>query len=350
MQIHGMMNRQKFVKLFSQKISGKIDSKNQDLLNVAMKDNEYYRELADDLENYLYKQPISVNPHSHQQLTEIWAKIEANENKQFKGRHSYSKPKRSLGSTTWFKTAAAIIIIFIAGLLVYGVIRRRHFTEFEQLSTQEVKIFKMLDDGTKVWLNKYSTLSYNKGFGKGMREITIEGEAYFDVVKNNKVPLYVHAGNIDIEVKGTAFNVKAEKNSKNIEVALLRGLIQISERINKNNSLLLHPNQKIIYTTQQKENKNNLQLKLVNPFILLSEIRWIADTLRFRKEKLKDLALKMEKKYDVNIDIRSEALKEKRFSGIFINETIEQAITSLKLSYPLNYTINKRLVVIKEQE
>ena len=343
------MNRQKFIKLFSQKISGKINAENQDLLNVAISENEHYKALADDLENYLRKQPTTVSPDGQQQLNQIWATVGANENEQFKGKYSYSKPNKIVRSAIWIRSAAAIMIIFFAGLLLYQRLNRQQPTEFEQLTTQEVKTFKMLDDGTKVWLNKHSTLRYNKGFGASAREIIIEGEAYFDVVKNNQVPLYVHAGNIDIEVKGTAFNVKAEKNSKDIEVALLRGLIEISDRLN-NNSLLLRPNQKIIYNTQLKDKENKLQMKLVNPAVLLAETRWIADTLVFRKEKLKDLVLKIEKKYDVKIDIQSEALKEKRFSGIFINETIEQAIASLKLSYPLNYTINKRLVVIKERE
>lgn len=343
------MNRQKFIKLFSQKISGEINAENQDLLNVAISENEHYKALADDLENYLRKQPTTVSPDGQQQLNQIWATIGANENEQFMGKYSYSKPNKIVRSAIWIRSAAAIIIIFFAGILLYQRLNRQQHTEFEQLTTQEVKTFKMLDDGTKVWLNKHSTLHYNKGFGTRAREIIIEGEAYFDVVKNNQVPLYVHAGNIDIEVKGTAFNVKAEKNSKDIEVALLRGLIEISDRLN-NNSLLLRPNQKIVYNTLLKDKENKLQMKLVNPAVLLAETRWIADTLIFRKEMLKDLALKIEKKYDIKIDIQSEALKEKRFSGIFINETIEQAIASLKLSYPLNYTINKRLVVIKEQE
>lgn len=343
------MNRQKFIKLFSQKISGEINAENQDLLNVAISENEHYKALADDLENYLRNQPTTVSQDGQQQLHQIWATIGANENEHFKGKYSYFKPNKIVRSAIWIRSAAAIIIIFFAGILLYRLLNRQQSTEFEQLTTQEVKTFKMLDDGTKVWLNKHSTLRYNKGFGTGAREIIIEGEAYFDVVKNDQVPLYVHAGNIDIEVKGTAFNVKAEKNSKDIEVALVRGLIEISDRLN-NNSLLLHPNQKIIYNTLLKDKENKLQMKLVNPAVLLNETKWIADTLVFRKEKLKDLALKIEKKYDVKIDIQSEALKEKRFSGIFINETIEQAIASLKLSYPLNYTINKRLVVIKERE
>jgi len=345
-----MMNREKFIKLFSQKISGEIDADNQDLLNAAINENEHYRKLAEELENYLRFQNVSANPEHQQQLNQVWTTIEANENEQFKGNYTYSNPKGFLRAPIWISAAAAVIIIFFAGLLLYRVLSRENSPQLHRLTTQEVKTFKILDDGTKVWLNKHSTLSYNKDFGTRAREITIEGEAYFDVVKNDQVPLYVHAGNIDIEVKGTVFNVKAQKHSKAIEVALLRGLIQINDRSNTDNSLLLRPNQKIVYDTRQNDERNSLHLKLVNQVLLLKETNWIADTLVFRKEKLKNLALKMEVKYDVKIDIQSEALKEKRFSGIFIDETIEQAITSLKLSYPLNYTINKRLVVIKEQQ
>ncbi|WP_197413267.1 FecR family protein [Pedobacter sp. Leaf176] len=345
-----MMNRQKFIKLFSKKISGEIDANDLNLLNKTVIEDEHYSELAGHLENYLGKQNIPNNSDSQHQLNQVWTMIDGNQNGHLSGKYNYSEYKGSISSPIWIKAAAALIVISCGGLLLYKLSKMETSHEFEQLTTREVKTFKMLDDGTKVWLNKHSTLNYNKGFGVDAREITIEGEAYFDVVKNNRIPLYVHAGNIDIEVKGTAFNVKAEKGNKDIEVALLRGLIQISDRLNKNSSLLLHPNQKIVYNTWQKDKNKNLQLKLVNPSALLNETKWIADTLVFRKEKLKDLARKMEKKYDVRIDIQSEALKEKHFSGIFINETIEQAITSLKLSYPLTYTINKRLVVIKGQE
>ncbi|UKT63049.1 FecR domain-containing protein [Pedobacter mucosus] len=64
--------------------------------------------------------------------------------------------------------------------------------------------------------------------------------------------------------------------------------------------------------------------------------------------EISNLASKLEKKYDVKIEIRSEALKEKRFSGTFTNETIHQALEALKLSYPLTYTVNQRLITIKD--
>lgn len=80
----------------------------------------------------------------------------------------------------------------------------------------------------------------------------------------------------------------------------------------------------------------------------LKEIKQTDDTLIFRKEKLKDLAIRMEKKYQLKIEIQSEQLKEKRFSGTFSTETIQQALEALKLSYPLTYTISNGLVTIKD--
>jgi len=344
------MNRQKFIKLFSKKILGEIDAKDQDLLEKTIIEDDHYKDLAGHFEIYFSKSNLSLKSNSQHQLEQIWAKIDSNQNGHFNGKYNYSGNKSFVNSPIWIKAAAALIITSGLGILLYKFSKIETSHELQQLTTNDVKTFKILDDGTRVWLNKHSTLSYNKSFGADVREITIEGEAYFDVVKNNRIPLYVHAGNIDIEVKGTAFNVKAEKDRHDIEVSLVRGLIQVSDRLNKNSSLLLRPNQKIVYSTGQENKENNLLLKLVNPSTLLNETRWIADTLLFRKEKLKDLVRKMEKKYDVKIDIRSEALKEKHFSGIFINETIEQALTSLKLSYPLTYIINKRSIIIKEQE
>ncbi|QPH40897.1 FecR family protein [Pedobacter endophyticus] len=344
-----MMNRQKFIKLFSKKLSGEIDADDRALLDTTISENEYYRDLSAHLDNYLTKQNTSYNSNGQQQLNQIWATIDANENDHFNGKHHYW-PKFSRYSGFWLKGAAALIAISLIGLLLYKLINPQPLTDIEQLTTTNAKTFKVLNDGTKVWLNKHSTLSYNKAFGREAREITIEGEAFFDVVKNNRIPLFVHAGNIDIEVKGTAFNVRTEKNNHGIEVALVRGLIKVSNRKDKNSSLLLYPNQKVVYNGDKKDGQNKFGLEIVNESALLKETGWIADTLIFSKEKLKNLAVKMEKKYDVKINIQSEALKEKRFSGLFINETIEQALTSLKLSYPLTYTINKRLVVIKEQE
>lgn len=98
----------------------------------------------------------------------------------------------------------------------------------------------------------------------------------------------------------------------------------------------------------QGVDQNDFRVLSLNSSVLLKETRWTADTLVFHKEKLKELVIRMEKKYDLKIEIQAKQLKEKRFSGTFTNETIQQALEALKLSYPLTYTISGRLVVINE--
>lgn len=344
-----MMKRDKFIFLFSKKLSGEIETADRVLLDKSISENEEYQKLADQLTRYFIQKPAPADADSLQQLHLTWNRIEDIKNENFEDKYIFSASKSQRYPAIWIRVAAILIVLSTISFLVYTLFNQTS-TEIVQLSTVNEKTFKMLDDGTRIWLNKHSSLVYNKAFGKTSREITLSGEAYFDVAPNTKVPLFIHVGNIDIEVKGTAFNVRATSDEKNIAVALVRGLIQISDRLHKQNGLLLHPNQKIVYRSAQQGEINKLQLSSINPSALLKETGWIADTLVFRKEKLSELAAKLEKKYDVKINIQSEILREKRFTGMFINETLDQALTSLKLSYPLNYTISKRMVLIKEQE
>ncbi|WP_231460653.1 FecR family protein [Pedobacter sp. Leaf132] len=344
------MKRDKFIFLFSKKLSGEIETADRVLLDKANSENEEYKRLAKLLTIYYnQKHPLDEVSSSHQ-LNQVWTRIYSIENENFEDKYNFLPSKSQRRTPIWIGAAAVLIVLSFISFLAYKLGNQQPSSELVRLSTNEEKTFKMMDDGTRIWLNKHSSLVYNKAFGKTNREITLSGEAYFDVARNAKVPLFIHVGDIDVEVKGTAFNVRATGDKKNIEVALVRGLIQVSDRQQKQNALLLHPNQKIVYGSAQQNEINKLQLRSINPSALLKETGWIADTLVFRKEKLRELAAKLEKKYDVKINIQSDVLKEKRFSGIFINETLDQALTSLKLSYPLIFTINKRMVFIKEQE
>lgn len=113
--------------------------------------------------------------------------------------------------------------------------------------------------------------------------------------------------------------------------------------------MLLKPNEKFIFQNKQRRGENNIYVVIaIASRELLKEVKWVSDTLTFRKEKLKELVVRMEQKYGLKIEIQSERLKEKRFSGKFTTETIQQAMEALKVSYPLTYTINNRLVVIKD--
>lgn len=319
------------------------------LFYSVIDENEEYRLIADKLESYLeHKEYARLNPD---QLDNIWNRIDIVERDSIKEKFNYAKPKTGLFAyTNFLKVAVALIILMGTGLLTYNLLNHPNDQQLETVIATNKKTFRMLDDGTKIWLNKNSTFSYNKTFGKDKREITLTGEAYFDVARNTAIPLFIHAGDIDIEVKGTAFNVNAYKDSPIIQVALVRGLIQITDRSDLKRKVLLHPSEKLTLTTSKNNEQHKFFISAMRSETLFNDTKWKADTLSFNKERLKDLVVRMEKKFDLKIEIRSEKLKETRFSGTFINENIQQALEALKLSYPLSYTISNRLVVIKEDK
>lgn len=341
------MKKGKFIRLLSKKLSGEIVEEDSMRLDRVIKGSEEYRLLAVKLDSY-FKEKADFKP-SIAQLNRVWEMIKVDRNENFKGKFDYSKPTKGPFVYTSLLNIAAILVVLIGiGTLGYHLLNNNSRQNFDTLTTAAGKAFRILDDGTKIWLNKNSTMSYSKAFGQHKREIILEGEAYFDVVKNSAIPLFIHAGNIDIEVKGTAFNVNAYKGSHEIRVGLVRGLIQVTDRMDRKRKILLHPNEKLIFSNSKNRNQNEFLVRFMETEALLNDTRWIADTLIFNKEKLVDLAVRMEKKYDLKITVQSEQLREKRFSGIFTNETINQALEALKLSYPLTYIINNKLVVIKD--
>lgn len=341
------MEKDQFIQLLSKKLSKGISDSEQERLGQALQNVEYQM-LANQIEAYFVKQDTvssMIRP-----LDATWAKIAEAEKNGLANDFDFSAPKQSLFASALFRFAAIIAIVLGIGLVTYYFSNR---TDTNLLAAKDQKIFKVLEDGTRIWLNKQSSIVYSQDFGKHQREITLKGEAYFDVVKNSAIPLVIHAGEpsggIDIEVKGTAFNVNAYQENEGIEVALVRGSIAVTDRKNAKNSVLLKPNDKLVFANSStSQNQHAFKIITLKPELILKETSWAADTLVFHKERLVDLAPKLAKKYDLKIEIYSEKLKEKRFSGTFINETIYQALEALKLSYPLTYTVDKQLVIIKD--
>lgn len=333
------MKQDKFLLLLSKKLSGDISIEEIEQFNNAVNGSEEYKQTADKLSKYF-------NHHNNKnsktdKLRNTWATIAKAEHTDFEGMYDYTAPK---SNTKVLLKIAALLVVTLSMVLIGYQLLKNVEQEMNTVSTNQ-KSFTQLEDGTKVWLNKNSSIRYNTSFGKHKREISLKGEAYFDVVKNSAVPLFVHVGNIDIEVKGTAFNVDAYPTKPAIEVALIRGSIQISNKLDTTTKVLLHPNQKVIVSNT---GVGKFIVMPVNELDLLGETKWTSDTLTFYKEKLKDLVIQLEKKYELKIEIQSAKLKEKRFSGTFINETLQQALAALKLSYPLTYTIDNKLVIIKD--
>ncbi|WP_114792789.1 FecR domain-containing protein [Niabella yanshanensis] len=215
----------------------------------------------------------------------------------------------------------------------------------------------VLPDGTKVWINADSRLSYDKEFGINRREVYLTGEAYFDVVKDKKRPFIVHTDNIEVKVLGTAFNVRAYDDEKNIQTTLLRGSIEVLLKDN-NKTLLLAPNEKMIVrnTAAQSHLKKMPEgglpeielLKLAPRKIdsLSVETEWTHNRLVFEQEKLTDIIPVLERWYNITIELKNKQDAGVLYRGKFENDSLEDVLESLKMIGNFSYTIQKDKVVI----
>jgi len=274
--------------------------------------------------------------------------------------------KRVLGFSLLF---AAVIAIFFAGFYYQSATApafKERVAQSEVSTKNGSRTRIQLPDGSSVWLNSSSKLVYdNENFGVGNREVSLTGEAYFDVVKNPSKPFIIHTTKMDIKVLGTAFNVKCYPGEKNTETSLIRGSIEVTLK-DRPEKIIMKPNEKLILSTddirQTKANTAQAKQAAVKaiPIIELShltifpkdssivETGWVENRLVFSEETFIDLAKKMERWYGINIVITNEKLKKELLTGIFEKETIYEALKALQFTTPFTYKLDKDVIIISK--
>lgn len=262
---------------------------------------------------------------------------------------------KTKSSKKWMPAVASFIV---TGLVIFFLLKNNALpdnTAQQPLAKHEIKTkygsktSLLLPDGTKVWLNAGSKITYGKDYGAALREVNLTGEAYFDVVKNADKPFVVHAGNIKIKVLGTAFNVRSYPDEKNTETSLIRGSLEITLNGTKE-KYLLKPYQKLIVNNNpalaaKTNNAINLpdaeqpktdielgRLSVMAQDSSVVETAWVYNRLVFNGETFEEVALKMERWYAVNIVFKDDKLKTIKFTGVFENETVDQALEAFQLT------------------
>jgi len=244
----------------------------------------------------------------------------------------------------------------------------------ETVAPKGSKSFITLYDGTQIWLNADTKLRYPVDYGNRQRDVYLEGEAYFKVAKNKKVPFIVHTSGVNITALGTAFNVKSYSDENRIETTLEEGRVKIESNQGLGKTvqpILLKPGQSAIIqkTTgqvalkekqQDIDNANQPQhRKAEQDYIpVLIDVTQVSDTRLytswkdskwvFRNEELGDLATKLERRYDVKITFADEGLKKYAFTGTLKDESLEQVLKVLSLTAPIRFEINHKDVVLFE--
>lgn len=213
-----------------------------------------------------------------------------------------------------------------------------------------------LPDGSVVWLNSDSRLTYGEQFSKRNREVNLEGEAFFDVVADVNHPFVIHTSKMNVKVLGTAFNVRAYPNDSTAETALIRGSVEVSRAGAK--PVILKANEKLVLylygqepehtTKQQKQDFTIAPLNVTEQDGHPLETAWVENKLAFRDEAFSTLAARLERWYGVQISLADPAVKNLRFTGRFEKETIEQVLKALQITAEFRYSVSGRNITISQ--
>lgn len=312
-------------KLLEKFISGKrITDKEFALLESFLDDSDKKKEIFQWLENkWQHSEPEKVNL----QFEEI--------RKQIRNKSTRLRLKKVVSILS--KTAAILFIpLFVTSLYFY--INRVDSTKLLTLSTQKgEQTSVILPDGTKVWLNVDTKLSYPVNYGVKSRNVKMEGEAYFEVMKNKDLPFEVSSEGIITKALGTSFVISSYPGSSTIKSSLINGSVEVKY---KNGSEVLKPGQQLVY----EKDKTGV---IIQAFSEGDELAWKNEQLIFRLTPFGQVLEDLEKWYDVDFDYDPALFHDETFTAKFTRyETLEHVLQVMSKAEGFKYRIEAKTVKI----
>ncbi|MGC1392085.1 MAG: FecR family protein [Bacteroidales bacterium] len=290
------------------------NSKEDDLKHVLLK--QFYELLTEDekgkknLDHILYRIHYEINT-----------------------RLSASKARSFDKITKWSLRIAGVVLlplIFFFGIHTYKdtVLNRQAWVEIKAPAWTRAQF--SLPDGTTGWLNSNSSVKYNGNFNSD-RQVTLKGEAFFDVFKDKKRPFIVNTPEINVKVLGTRFNIASYENEKTVEVVLEEGKLLLNNK-ELNKSYTMNPNDLIIYDKTLKK----FSAEVVQPQKYSS---WKEGKLIFRNDPLDVIARRLERWYNVDVEVDVNSTEDLRWRATFLDDSLEEVLVLLRRSMPVNYRI-----------
>ena len=261
---------------------------------------------------------------------------------------------------------AAVFAVVMGTLFSWILVKNRSFNSSKSTNTIIVRNGEqsqvILSDGTNVWLNSGSKLIYPSSFNGKTREVSLEGEAYFDVTHNKNKAFVVSTKNIKITVLGTAFNIKSYPDDYKVEATLVRGSVTIEKTgTGKDEApIVLKPGEKITYvfnniqktSPSNKAKIENTQTDSKSAFIAKVDpipiTLWKEKSLIFDNSSMEEMAVTLERWFDIKVYLADDTLKHYHYKGKFEhNENIFQVLEVIKITTPITYDYKNHKVTIK---
>lgn len=246
----------------------------------------------------------------------------------------YDRPR-----INWWKYAAVIAIPLLAVALYFASSHKKSSHDFAVLTEKGQKSQLLLPDGTKVWLNSASRITYSTGFNEENRQVHLTGEAFFEVKKDAKHVFVVETDQVNVEVHGTAFNVSAYPEEQDIKVSLLNGKVSLTNQLNQERMLEMKPGSQVAVS------KRTLQWQVYDCNVE-NESLWTKNMLRFENATAKDVFTKLEHWYGVRIHVENPDTAI-RYGFTLKSESIAEMLNLINKITPVSYRIDGEEVYIK---
>jgi ferric-dicitrate binding protein FerR (iron transport regulator) len=230
--------------------------------------------------------------------------------------------------------AAASILLVITFSVAYflGINRSLEPEISESYSSLTGKSKVILSDGSEVWLHSNTTLKYSNNSVSNSREVSLNGEAYFNVAHDAKKPFIVKVGQVAVKVHGTKFNVNAYNTSNSILVSLSEGSVEMKTQ---GKEVFLKPGE------EGNFNKANKKLAVKKGDVEFAQ-SWTSDQLRFEKKNLREVCKYLSKWYSVDINIDQAIANNQAYSFTVRNESLEEIARLLSRVNAINYKFTEK--------
>ena len=241
-------------------------------------------------------------------------------------------------------TAEGVIMRTNSQSLDYSNVEQSHLGDslvYHTLIIPQGKIFRMtLADGTRVVLNAGTKMKYPVFFSGARREVSLEGEAYFEVAKDESHPFIVSGKDFSVEVLGTSFNIVAYGEECESNVTLVSGQILLNAL---DSVVYVSPGQQVVISQEEGVAVRHVDVKSV--------ISWQNLRLDFREERLAMITKQLGRWYGVDVVYRKEELKDELYSGtIPYNIPLEELLELLNNTTDIKFTLNNGIVFVNESD
>ncbi len=248
----------------------------------------------------------------------------------------------------WLRLAAVVSVLVVSTFILYRYVEQaphepatQEIAFVEKVNPKGQKSSFTLPDGSTVKLNADSRLIFPNTFSAHMREVTLEGEAFFEVTENPDRPFIVKTSQLHTRVLGTSFNVRAYRGENRYEVALLTGKVRITDQADTSAAMILSPNELAVYNHTDK----NISKTRFDPEVKLA---WKNNTIYFDNSDFTEIIKTLERWYGVDFILPEELEIQDRFTGRYQDKSLWQVLQGISFSLDFQFEIDNKTVTIKQ--